>query len=447
MRNKKKLLWIMLAGIAILAVGCGGLGGSDDQQLSASGTITSQSVNIAPEVAGKITAIAVDEGDEVQAGDLLFSIDDELLQSQYDEADAAVQVAEAALQTAQNQLTAAQSQYDQVSQSAHATVLTNREEAWDKSPIDEFERPVWYYTQSEKITAAQNVVEDAQKKLDEKQAELEKTVVDANNADFVDLEQNLVKAQYALQAADRTLEIAKDADDNDELEDNAQDVYDLALSDLENIQQEYDQALNTSAADDVLEARAAVAVAQTQLDAGRDLLDSVLTGDDSLAVQSAAAAVDQAQSAVTQAEANLVQANASLKTLGIHLEKTKVIAPISGIVLHQNLEIGELVNAGGTVMKVGNIDEVKLTVYIPEDKYGMVYLGQEVVATVDSFPEKSYTGKVTYISDEAEFTPSNVQTVEGRKSTVYAVEISLPNPDHDLKSGMPADVKFITEKN
>ncbi len=115
------------------------------------------------------------------------------------------------------------------------------------------------------------------------------------------------------------------------------------------------------------------------------------------------------------------------------------------MVLLQNLEEGELVSAGSTVMKIGNIEEVKLTVYIPEDQYGSVNLGQEVVVTVDSYPEKSYTGRVTYIANEAEFTPSNVQTVEGRKSTVFAVEITLPNPEHDLKSGMPADVEFIFE--
>lgn len=168
-------------------------------------------------------------------------------------------------------------------------------------------------------------------------------------------------------------------------------------------------------------------------------------GDDSLQVQSAAAVVQQAQSVQSQAQANLSQAQANLKTLKIQLDKTKVYAPISGVVLLQNLEVGELANAGSIVMKVGNIDEVKLTVYIPEDQYGSIKLGQEVVAKVDSFPQKSYSGKVTYISDEAEFTPSNVQTVQGRKSTVYAVEITLPNPDHDLKSGMPADVEFISK--
>ena len=442
MKNKKITLIVSLVVVGMLAAACGGAN-QNGAALSASGTISSTSVNIAPEIGGKIAEVAVNEGDEVKKGDLLFRVEDDLLQSQYDQADASRKVAETAVQAAKDQLSSAQIQYDLAAQGAQSAMPDYYKAAWDKSPMDEFDRPAWYFTQSEEITAAQNVVTDAQTKLDGKLKELDKVLADANNADFVDLEKRLADAQYTLRAADRTLEIAKDAADNDALEENAQDVYDLALADLENVQKEYDQALNTTAAEDVLDARAAAAVAQVQLDTARNLLAEVQVGSDSLQVQSAAAAVQQAQSALDQAQANLAAAEANVKTLNIQLEKTKVYAPISGVVLLRNLEEGELVNAGSQVMKVGNLDEVKITVYIPEDQYGQVNLGQQVVATVDSFPEKTYTGQVTYISDEAEYTPSNVQTVEGRKSTVFAVEITLPNPDHDLKSGMPADVKFI----
>lgn len=442
MKNKKTTPIILVVVIGMLAAACGGLN-QNGEVLSASGTISATSVNIAPEVGGKIAEVAVNEGDEVKKGDLLFHVEDELLQSQYDQADASRKVAETVVQAAEVQLSAAKIQYDLAAQQAQSAMPDYYQAAWDKSPLDEFDRPAWYFTQSEEIQAAQNVVADAQTKLDGKLKEMDKVLADANNAGFVDLERRLADAQFTLRAADRTLEIAKDAADNDALEDNSQDMYDLALADLENLQKEYDQALNTTAAEDVLDARAAAAVAQVQLDNARILLTEVQVGSDSLQVQSAAAAVQQAQSGLDQAQANLAAAEANLKTLNIQLEKTKVYAPISGVILLNNLEVGELVNAGGQVMKVGNLDEVKITVYIPEDQYGLVNLGQQVVASVDSFPEKTYTGKVTNISDEAEFTPSNVQTVEGRKSTVFAVEITLPNPDHDLKSGMPADVKFI----
>jgi len=67
---------------------------------------------------------------------------------------------------------------------------------------------------------------------------------------------------------------------------------------------------------------------------------------------------------------------------------------------------------------------------------------QKATIKVDSFPGKTFDGTVDYISDQAEFTPRNVQTIESRSTTVYAVEISIPNSDFDLKPGMPADASF-----
>lgn len=81
-------------------------------------------------------------------------------------------------------------------------------------------------------------------------------------------------------------------------------------------------------------------------------------------------------------------------------------------------------------------------VYLPEDRYGRVKLGQAARVTVDSYPDQVFTGAVVHIADQAEFTPRNVQTAEGRKVMVFAVRLSLANPDGKLKPGMPADVRF-----
>jgi membrane fusion protein YbhG len=85
---------------------------------------------------------------------------------------------------------------------------------------------------------------------------------------------------------------------------------------------------------------------------------------------------------------------------------------------------------------------VYLTVYVPEDRYGEIKLGQHTKVNVDSFPGKVFNATVTYISDKAEYTPRNVQTVEGRKTTVFAVRLTISNTDLSLKLGMPADVIF-----
>lgn len=118
----------------------------------------------------------------------------------------------------------------------------------------------------------------------------------------------------------------------------------------------------------------------------------------------------------------------------------RIRSPIDGVVLLRAAEPGEISAAGGSLLVIANLDEMTLTIYVPEDQYGKIYLGQEYPITVDSFPDRVYMGKVAHISDKPEFTPQNTRTVEGRKSTVYAVRLTVSNPDHDLKPGMPADV-------
>jgi HlyD family secretion protein len=112
------------------------------------------------------------------------------------------------------------------------------------------------------------------------------------------------------------------------------------------------------------------------------------------------------------------------------------------VVIARNIEPGEVVQAGAPLLRIGNLDQLRITVYIPEDLYGRIKLGQEARVQVDSFPGENFKATVTHIADKAEFTPRNVQTVEGRKSTVFAIELSIDNTDGKLKPGMPADVSF-----
>ncbi len=120
----------------------------------------------------------------------------------------------------------------------------------------------------------------------------------------------------------------------------------------------------------------------------------------------------------------------------------KITSPIDGVVLERLIEPGELAGAGVTLMVVANLDDLTLKVYVPEDRYGQVALGQTYTVTVDSFPGQSFTGKVSHIADKAEFTPRNVQTTDSRKSTVFAITLDLASTGGKLKPGMPADVHF-----
>ena len=97
------------------------------------------------------------------------------------------------------------------------------------------------------------------------------------------------------------------------------------------------------------------------------------------------------------------------------------------------------------MLTLGRLDELTITVYVPEDRVGEVAIGQVAQVTVDSYPGITFNATVTFIADQAEFTPRNVQTVEGRKNTVFAVKLKLDNASGQLKPGMPADVVFSSK--
>lgn len=120
----------------------------------------------------------------------------------------------------------------------------------------------------------------------------------------------------------------------------------------------------------------------------------------------------------------------------------KITSPLDGVVLERLFEVGEIVPVGATVVTVADLRKLTLTIYVPEDRYGKIAMGQVYPVTVDSFPGETFHGAVTHIATEAEFTPRNVQTVENRKTTVFAIELTLNQTDGRLKPGMPADVRL-----
>jgi multidrug resistance efflux pump len=97
---------------------------------------------------------------------------------------------------------------------------------------------------------------------------------------------------------------------------------------------------------------------------------------------------------------------------------------------------------GAPLITLVRLEDLRITVYVSEDRYGAIGLGQTAEVRIDSFPGQVFEAQVVRIADQAEFTPRNVQTEEGRRTTVFAVELSVSDPDGRLKPGMPADVSF-----
>jgi len=408
--------------------------------LSVSGNLSARDTAIAPELSGKVTSIAVEEGQPVEAGQELFRLDEAYYRDQRDQANAAVQSAEAALEAARKQAESALAQYELTLQGARAQDQQFRAVAWENDNPEDF-RPAWYFHKNEQIQAAKKQVTDAENALTSAKADLEAEQKKTSTQDFVAAEVRLAHAQTAYQAANLTLEQARTAEDAN-LETAAQEKLDAADAELTAARLSYQQILTTSAGEAVIKNRARLAVAQSALDNARDLLMALQTGEQSPQVLAAKAAAAAAASMVAQAEAGVEQARQALKLAELQLERITVTAPVDGVVLSRNLEVGEMVAAGSTVVRLAPLDVLELRVYLPEELYGRVKINDTVSLRVDSYPDQVFSGRVIYIADEAEFTPRNVQTEQGRKSSVYAVRIRVENPDLKLKPGMPADVDF-----
>jgi multidrug resistance efflux pump len=150
---------------------------------------------------------------------------------------------------------------------------------------------------------------------------------------------------------------------------------------------------------------------------------------------------------VAVVEARIRQAEASLRALNVQRDKHTLVAPLAGWVVEQSAHEGEMAVPGATLLTLADLTNVTLTVYVPEPDIDTVSIGQNVTVFVDTFPDTPFTGYVTYISDEAEFTPKNIQTREERTTTVFAVKIKLENEDQRLKPGMPADAVLSAGPN
>jgi len=146
---------------------------------------------------------------------------------------------------------------------------------------------------------------------------------------------------------------------------------------------------------------------------------------------------------IEDAKAQVEQAQASLRLIETQLSYTVLYSPLSGVVLVKSGEIGEVVNPGTSILTLADIENVWLKAYIPETDLSRVKWGQEVSVTTDLRPQKVYKGKISFISSQAEFTPKQIQTEKERVTLVYRIKIDIPNPDRELKPGMPADGKIL----
>lgn len=387
---KKRIIPILI----LLAAGGGALiafRGSHrapDNRLIVSGNIELTEVNIAFKTAGRLIERNVDEGDAVKRGQIVARLDrDQLLAQREREA--------AGLQSAESQLAQAGSSLE-----------------WQKA----------------------NMAAD----IEQRRAD-----VASNDARLAELN-NGARPQEKLQAKAAV--------------DSAQSEYERAKRDWDRGQTLYkNDDISTAQYDQY---RNRFESAEAALKNAQESQALVLAGPRREQIDAAVGQVDHARGALKMAEANtleikrrqeqittqraeIARSRASLALIDSQLADTIAASPVDGVVLVKSADVGEILAPGTTVVSVGDIDHPWLRGYVNETDLGKVKLGSRARVTTDSYPGRIYNGRVTFISSEAEFTPKQIQTEQERVKLVYRIKIELENPNHELKSNMPADAEIV----
>jgi HlyD family secretion protein len=387
---KKRILLILL--VAALGTGAWmwrtGYFERNGNKILVSGNLELTEVDLSFKIAGKLTELNVREGDWVKKGDIIARLDAAQLMQQLARDEAAV--------------VNARSQYQQLQTSI------------------EYQRA----TLESDVAVRRAELNQAQAKLDELLAGSR--------------QQEIQQAQAAV---------------NDTIAWN-----DAARQDWERAQTLYkNEDISTSQYD---QARAKYDSTQAQLRQAQERLALVKEGPRKEEIEGARASVARGQAAVRQAEANrlelqrkeqelearrsdIVKARAQVGITKTQIDDTVVAAPIDAVIQVKSAEVGEVLAAGTTVVSLGDLDHPWLRAYINETDLGRVKLNQEARLRTDSFPNKSYMGRVSFISPEAEFTPKQIQTKEERVKLVYRIKIDVDNKEHELKNNMPVDAELI----
>lgn len=461
------------------ALGLGAAG--ETEGLVASGFVEAREVLVTTARGGRIVALNADEGDEVEQGQVLAELDSALLLARIESAEADLGVAEAALALGkagarQETLDHALAQLEQARTAAEAArVAAQDARAMADDPQDlelallaaQARVEVLGY-QARQAQLAASAAQAGQDFANEALGIMESVEphtrwVQVRSFSLGDLPSDIplpedVKSgsyragDYKVEVEDGTVSlyarvrIAVPADMMTEARfQQAATAYQAwtAWTGAEQVQaalggaEEYAALVALQAANPLtLEARANAAQAQAEVAAA--------------AVGLAAAQVEGLRMGATAeqiaaAEAQVEVVRAALRALEVQAEDLRLAAPISGLVLERPVQAGELALPGAPLFSLADLDHLSLTVYVPADQVGRVRLGGEVAVTVDAFPERTFAGRVSYVSSEAEFTPKNVQTREERVNMVFAVKVELPNPGHLLKPGMPADALLAAE--
>ena len=414
-RLRPLIILIVLAAVAGAYIYNNGLvmpsfgGTASTGALQSSGTLESRSVAIVAEVGGQLETFAVHEGDMVTQGALLAQIDPILQDAQIARAQAAVDMAQAQLTQARSRARAEQIQQAQAALDKSSAARDGAQAALnDMQAIRGTPQEI-----DAQLVQARGQLRSAASQIPLAETQLRTAKVIFDRYQNINNNESRVQAAMAaaqVRAAEAGLKVATLT------RDGAQATLDLLAQMRDN-----PLALNAqvhAAQTRVTQAEAAVAIAQ----AGLDGLKAGPTAEQ-----------------IAIADAQVQQATAALDQLRTQRAKMSLRAPTAGIVTAVSVQRGENVQPGAKLMSIANLDEMRFTLYVPETQIGRIKIGQKVQLKVDGLPNRPYEGQIYFISPQAEFTPTTVQTANERAKTVFMVKARLANGDHTLKPGMFAE--------
>jgi len=378
---------VLLLVLAVIAVRWLGWGRGSPKILKVSGNIELTEVDIAFKTAGRLVTLAVDEGDRVKKGALIARLDQEELQQRRESA-------AASLESARSRLTQSGTAIEYQRQQTEAQLSRSRAE----------------------LDQAEAVLRELQSGSRHQEIESAKAALARAKA-----EQQRAQADW-----ERAQSLYKDKDISTARYDEAKAYFESAQAQLKQAAEQFDLVQEGPRKEDIDAARAQVERAKANV----------------RLAEAARLELKRLQEEELARKADTRQATAQLDVQETLLKNAEVTAPMDGVVLVKSAEPGEVLAAGTTVVTLGNLAKPWLRAYINEQDLGRVKLGTAVKVTTDSFPGKTYTGRISFIASDAEFTPKQIQTQEERVKLVYRIKIDVDNPAGELKSNMPADAEI-----
>ena len=372
-----------------------------------SGVIEGTKVNVMTEIGGRITNLAVDQGDSVTAGQPIVTLDEAALLDQVKQAQAAVSAAEANLAEVKAgsrkeaiEAAAAAVQQAEAEQAGAALTLTNTLKI--RNNPQQLDAQLDAARSGMKL-AEQNV-SIAQTKLAE--ARYWRDFYENDKSKHETLDKQIGIAQKNLEAAQAQLKGAK-----------AQ----LAALQAMRSNPVGLQALVNQASSAYTLTVANVAVTAANL---ADLKAGPTPED------------------IAVAEAKVQQAQAQLKLAQAYHSRGQITAPLTGLVTDRLAHVGETVQPGSPLLSIVNLDTVDMIVYVPQADLPYVKIGSPVKIYADAYPTEIFLGEVASIAQQAQFSPRDTQTKDDRTNIVFAVKVRLRNGDGRLGAGMTADAEI-----